>query len=279
MVLWEGGPPISGRWYFVSDETPFSPNGDAFGSSYWTRPEQEPPRPVGEIRPSGDRWVDGSPPPFLCTDRIGGDAELQGLATSCTPRAYPCCGWLVNGGMAAEASGATGAVSTRVQVAGLVAEASGATGALSTRVQVGGLVAEASGATGDIEFTPGNPNPIITTCSNCSGGTYTYWYLTLSGVSGSADCVAQNGTYQLANSPGSCAWLIAYPSSGPTHISFFITTLTNVVLNIYDPTGFTLIAVYNLGGGTWNCLGSNTMYLVSSTACSGWPSTITLASS
>ena len=95
MVLWKGGPPVTGRWYFVPRDTPYHPGADVFGSSRWLPTQGVGQAPVGEIRPKGDVWVNGSPPPIQCKESFGDETAWMGQATASSPMAVWCCGWPV----------------------------------------------------------------------------------------------------------------------------------------------------------------------------------------
>lgn len=226
---------------------------------------------------------------------------------------------VISSGQCAEASGATGSTSVVVSSAGTAVEASGASGSTSTATSVrgslsqiqalsgriaagqaatGGLsqaqslkgrsptgsavpgsLSQAQSLTGEVSGSSGPVNPITTDCVVCSGGTYTLWTVTLSGITGNADCVAQNGTWTITHVPGVCTWEIGYPASFFRRVQLLLIPGGNATLTWMDMSG-TPQAVYTLPTSSWSCLGtSNTLSLASSPQCAGWPATITLTSS
>jgi hypothetical protein len=299
MILYPGAAPTPGRWYYVDDSTPFFPDGDCFGSKYYLDPIYDGTWQIGEVKPTGYSFWNGTGPSLQCIHSFGDLDAWQGRANANSEMQPWCCGDWFGPGLVAEASGAVGSISvrlstsgsaaelsagdgssaTRASVSGSAAELSAGDGSSATRASVSGSAAELSAGDGSIVFVPGTPtNPTVTNCSVCSAGTYTYWYITCAGVTGSADCTAHNVTdYQMAQRVGSpCTWDCFFPSTATALWSMFLTGLIGATLFAFDSTGVTQ-AIYTCA--SFNCLGSNVFSLTTTITCSGWPATITLASS
>jgi len=145
-----------------------------------------------------------------------------------------------------------------------------------TAVSPGTPLAQTQTLTGSM--SSGSGNPIVTDCSVCPGGTYTYWYFSLSGITGSSDCVLWNGSWTLTKQTGTCVW--GYILGGLGYVAELqLASLSAPTLTIYNQTTGFPQAVYGLTSGSWNCLGpTNTLSILSAPQCAGWPAAITLTS-
>jgi hypothetical protein len=180
-------------------------------------------------------------------------------------------------GTMAEATALTGSAFNPRNVQGTMAEATALTGSAFNPRNVQGTMAEATSLVGSTTFNPGG-NPIIFGCSSCPGGSYTYWTLTVSGVTGSSDCTAHNGTFRLTYSGSGCQWLSdAEFSPGRPLWQFELVGFTTWELVANDSLGNTQ-AQWRLTSG-YNCLAPNTFNTFNVSACGGWPSTVTVSPS
>ena len=178
-------------------------------------------------------------------------------------------------GLAAQAERGIGSVSVVHKVAGLAAQAERGIGSVSVVHKVAGLAAQAESGTGDAVFTGGNFQ--ITGCSQCPSGTWNYWYLTVSGITGTADCTAHNGTFRLTWVGTGCEWdSDAQFGTGVPIWKLIYMGVGNWRLAPYDSTGSQLTYYSNT---SYACLGPNTFTGIFGPPCGGGPLSITLTSS
>jgi hypothetical protein len=185
---------------------------------------------------------------------------------------------VTSAGSAAVALAASSATWTTSVVRGGLGQVQSLPGQIRTGAAVPGSLSQVQTLGGEVTGTATPVNPITTDCVVCSGGTYTYWTVSLTGITGSADCMAQNGTWTVAHQSGTCSWLLQYPVGFADRVLLTLVPLGNATLTWFDTTG-TPQVVYTTPVSSYSCLGpSNTLSLSSSPQCSGWPATITLTS-
>ena len=254
MVFTPNGTPVRGRWYFVPEDAPWIPQPTVFNSSRWRPTQGVGPPDVGEIRPDGDVWFSGSPTVNDCGVAEGSADAFQGNSDPVNGPFYSwCCNW---------------------QPIGVAAEASTATGSISVVRNAQGVAAEAETATGSIAFYSIAPG-----CGYCASGSWMTWYLVVAGVTGTTDCVNQNGTWALPFIEDECDYSLQYSGFPQRKIWLLVDSGGTGYLRFYDSDG-NQQAVYTTAEGAWECFGaSNTLTLTEVDQCSGWPSTLTVTNS